>query len=264
MIVNLSYPRGPSVNDCIPSSLCSVSYRLVNDAVDYILELGRFTQMVKFDLKSTYRILPIYPCDQSVLGVSWEFQVYLDHCLPFGLCSAPKIFTAVADTLAWVLHQAGVRYIIHYFNDFLFFGSPLSDEGSQALTTALETLVELRIPVSLPKLEGPSTLVTFYGIVLDLAQLELRLLLDKVERIRGLVSSWLGRRSGHRSDLESLLGHLSHAAVVVKPGLFSSGTCSLYWQRFIGDITLCISMQWSRQTLRGGTVSCKIDLVLCL
>ena len=218
MIVDLSYPRGQSVNDCIPSNLCSLSYPSVDDAVDYVMELGRFTQMVKLDLKSAYRILPIHPCDRSVLGVSWEGQVYLDHCLPFGLCSAPKIFTAFADVLAWILHQAGVRHIIHYLDDFLLFGSPLSDEGSRALTTALRTLAELRIPVSLPKLEGPSTTVTFLGIILDSARLELRLPPDKVERIRGLVRSWLGRRSGRRSDLESLLGHLSHAAVVVKPG----------------------------------------------
>ena len=94
MIVDLSYPRGQSVNDCIPSNLCSLSYPSVDDAVDYVMELGRFMQMVKLDLKSAYRILPIHPCDRSVLGVSWEGQVYLDHCLPFGLCSAPKIFTA--------------------------------------------------------------------------------------------------------------------------------------------------------------------------
>ena len=183
MIVDLSYPRGQSVNDCIPSNLCSLSYPSVDDAVDYVMELGRFTQMVKLDLKSAYRILPIHPCDRSVLGVSWEGQVYLDHCLPFGLCSAPKIFTAFADVLAWILHQAGVRHIIHYLDDFLLFGSPLSDEGSWALTTALGTLAELRIPVSLPKLEGPSTTVTFLGIVLDSARLELSLPPDKVERI---------------------------------------------------------------------------------
>ena len=79
-------------------------------------------------------------------------------------------------------------------------------------------MAELRIPVSLPKLEGPSTTVTFLAIVLDSARLDLRLSPDKVERIRGLVCSWLGRRFGRWSDLETLLGYLSYAAVVVKPG----------------------------------------------
>ena len=61
-------------------------------------------------------------------------------------------------------------------------------------------------------------MVTFLGIQIDTARLELRLPLDKLACLRRIVVNWLGRRSGHRSDLESLLGHLSHAAVVVKPG----------------------------------------------
>lgn len=36
--------------------------------------------------------------------------------------------------------------------------------------------------------------------------------------MRGLVSSWVGRRSGKYKDLESLLGHLSHAATVIHDG----------------------------------------------
>ena len=48
--------------------------------------------------------------------------------------------------------------------------------------------------------------------------MELRLPHDKLLRLKSLVANWLGRRSGRRLEVESLLGHLSHAAVVVKPG----------------------------------------------
>ena len=51
MIDDLSYPREQNVNDCIPSSLCSLSYLSVDDAVDYTLELGCVTQVVRLDLK---------------------------------------------------------------------------------------------------------------------------------------------------------------------------------------------------------------------
>ena len=60
-------------------------------------------------------------------------------------------------------------------------------------------LAELRIPVSLPKLEGPSTTVTFLGIVL----------VQGSDQFLVIEAVW---------SLESLLGHLSHAAVAVKPG----------------------------------------------
>ena len=94
MIVDLSSPSGRSVNDSISPDLCSLSYPSVDDAVDYVLALGRSTQMVKLDLKNAYRILPVHPGDRRFLGVCWEGQVFIDHCLPFGLRSAPKIFTA--------------------------------------------------------------------------------------------------------------------------------------------------------------------------
>ena len=56
------------------------------------------------------------------------------------------------------------------------------------------------------------------GIFIDTAWLELRLPLDNLAHLRRLVASWFGRRSGHRLELDSLHGHLSHVAVVAKPG----------------------------------------------
>ena len=218
MIVDLSHPRGHSLNDLIPPEACSLSYPSVDDAVEFILSLGRYTQLVKIDLKNAYWILPIHPEDRVLLGISWEGHIYLDGCLPFGLRSAPKIFTAFSDAIAWVLFSRGVRNVIHYLDDFLLFGAPFSNEAQSCLSTTLSTFDELGIPVSLPKLEGPHTSVTFLGILIDTARMELRLPLDKLHRIWGLVSDWRQKRSCRRSDLESLLGHLSHAAVVVKPG----------------------------------------------
>ena len=47
-------------------------------------------------------MLPIYPDDQNLLGVQWEGERYTDGALPFGLRSALKIFSAVADALQWI------------------------------------------------------------------------------------------------------------------------------------------------------------------
>ena len=53
---------------------------------------------------------------------------YVDGILPFGLSSALKIFTAVADALEWCVYKAGVKYIYHYLDDFAVLGSPGSEE----------------------------------------------------------------------------------------------------------------------------------------
>uniref|UniRef100_A0A1X7VB28 Reverse transcriptase domain-containing protein n=1 Tax=Amphimedon queenslandica TaxID=400682 RepID=A0A1X7VB28_AMPQE len=107
---------------------------------------------------------------------------------------------------------------MHYLDELMFFGSPGSEDSEFALQLALDVLAGLGIPVSVPKLEGPSTSVTFLGIVIDFETIELRLPHDKVDHMREVVASWFGRMSGCSSDLESLLGQISHAAVVVRPG----------------------------------------------
>ena len=50
-------------------------------------------------------MVSIHPHDQHLLAMVWGGNIFVDRCLPFGLRSAPKIFTAVADALAWVLYS---------------------------------------------------------------------------------------------------------------------------------------------------------------
>lgn len=48
--------------------------------------------------------------------------------------------------------------------------------------------------------------------------MELRLPLDKLQRLFSLLTRWRGRSSGLHKDLESLVGTLQHASRVVRPG----------------------------------------------
>ena len=50
---------------------------------------------------------------------------------------------------------------------------------------------------------------------MDTHLFELRLPADKLERIQEILRQWSGRRSCTRKELQSLLGHLSHAATVI-------------------------------------------------
>ena len=216
MIVDLSAPRGFSVNDGIREEICSLHYASVDQAVSLILRLGQCTMLVKLDLKDAYRIVPVHPHDHPLLGVTWEGSTYADRSLPFGLRSAPKIFTTVADMLAWAIHCKGVRYILHYLDDFLLLGSPGSLEAEQALSSALHTFNTLGVPVANHKTEGPAMELSFLGILIDTNRFQLRLPADKLARLRLLVAGWQSKRSCTRSELESFVGHLSHAAIVIQ------------------------------------------------
>ena len=218
MIVDLSHPANGSVNDGILSSLCSLHYASVDDAVRIIQTLGVGTELVKLDVKDAYRIVPVHPADYHLLGISWEGNIYVDRALPFGLRSAPKIFNAVADILGWVFSQSGIRHHLHYLDDFLLLGAPHSREAAQALDIALKVFDSLGIPVATHKTEGPSTILIFLGILIDTKRFELRLPEDKLTRLQEMMRQWAGRRTCTRKELESLVGHLSHAATVITQG----------------------------------------------
>ena len=128
MIVDLSYPKGESVNDGVPASLCSLSYASVENATQFIKVLGHGTLLIKIDLKSAYRIVPIHLDDRHLFGIEWNGQVFIDQALPFGLRSAPKLFTAVADAIGWALAHTGIPLHLHYLDDFLFLSPPTATQ----------------------------------------------------------------------------------------------------------------------------------------
>ena len=116
MIVDLSSPQGASVNDDIDFEVSSLSYTSLDHLAALVVSEGRGAFLVKVDIKEVYRMVPVHPEDQHLLGVLWEGIVKM---LPFGLCSAPKIFSALADAVQWILSNNGIRKGLHYLDDFI-------------------------------------------------------------------------------------------------------------------------------------------------
>ena len=118
LIVDLSHPKGKSVNDGIRKDLCSMSYISVDDAIRQIITLGQGTLLAKIDIKSAFRLICVHPADRHLLAMEWQSTVYIDTCLPFGLRYAPKLFNILADLLEWILLNQGVTFLMHYLDDF--------------------------------------------------------------------------------------------------------------------------------------------------
>ncbi len=142
------------------------------------------------------------------------WSLYIDTVLPFGLRSAPKIFTALADGL--ICHNGVQR--AHYLDDYLFFGRAESPECAEALQIALRVCEEVGMPVAVHKTEGPSTALVFLGILIDTVKMEIRLPADKLARLQSLINQWSTKTVCTKRDLLSLIGHLQHACRVVPSG----------------------------------------------
>ena len=148
----------------------------------------------------------------------WKQQLYIDTCLPFGLRSAPKLFNVLADLLLWILEQQGVSPIMHYLDNFLTLAPPDSMTCQRNLDIIKSVCLHLGVPLAFEKVKGPSTSLTFLGIVLDTVRMEARLPTDKLCRIRHQVKAWLTRKKATKRQILSLVGLLQHATKVVCPG----------------------------------------------
>ena len=192
LILDLSSPEGHSVNDGIPSVLCSLSYISVDDATRAVLRAGRGALLAKVDIKIAYRIVEVHPEDRALHGMQFDSLTFVDSVLPFGLRSAPKIFTAIAEALEWISHQAGAETVlhIHYLDDFLIVGRPASNQCGEDLHRLLGVFAHLRVPLAMEKLEGPVTRLTFLGIEIDTDHMVLRLPQEKLTELRAILAQW--------------------------------------------------------------------------
>ena len=190
----------------------------MDHAVALLSQYGQDALMAKIDLKAAFRLIPVQAADWVHLGICWRGQFYVDTCLPFGLRSAPALFNHYAEALDWIMANNYGAQLLHYLDDFLLVGPPGKDTCQEAMSRMLTVCDQLGIPVASEKLEGPTTALTFLGIVLNTSAQQLRLPPDKLEELTGLIRSWLSRHKATKRELLSLIGMLSFAAKVVPAG----------------------------------------------
>jgi hypothetical protein len=216
--LDLSSPRGDSVNDGISRDEFRCQYSKFDDAVDIVLHLGQGSYIGKIDIKHAFRICPVAPEQWPLLCFRWLGQFFTDTRLPFGSRSSPFIFNTFAIALAWiVLNYGTLNFLIHYLDDY--FLANYSRESCQAdMDTFLRICKDLGVPIAEDKLEGPATTLTYLGIEIDTVNMVVRLPAAKLEKIKSLLLQWVGRKKCTKQDLLSLIGLLAFAAKVVKPG----------------------------------------------
>lgn len=103
--------------------------------------LQRGDWMSSIDLKDAYFSVPMARPHRKLLRFEWKGEIYEYQCLPFGLSSAPTVFTKLLKPiLAW-LRQREVRMIV-YLDDILVLGS-FPEEGKARVELIIEILSQL-------------------------------------------------------------------------------------------------------------------------
>jgi hypothetical protein len=187
-IHHLSWPRSCSVNDSNADAEAAIRYDMIDRAITDIVRASHGSVLVKLDLESAFRHIPVRPEDWHLLGFTWENQFYHDLVLGFGCRSAPYIFNLFAEALHWILQRHLPAAIRHYLNDFLKIFAPNIPvlQVQQALEWTLVFSEQLGLHFQPTKTYSPSTTLEFLGIELDTVLMEARLPAEKL----GYLNEW--------------------------------------------------------------------------
>jgi len=78
--------------------------------------------MATLDLKDAYFLISIHTNDRKYLRFVWKRQLFQFTCLPFGLCTGPRIFTKIMKPVVGRLRSIGYRSV-NYLDDLFLLGS---------------------------------------------------------------------------------------------------------------------------------------------
>lgn len=222
IIHDLSHPPDLSCNDGIDRDLCRVDYTSVDHAVSILSKYSTPPLMVKCDLSSAFNSILVHPSDRHLLGFSWTGQdgvrrYYAMTVLPFGLCSAPRIFDEFTDFLEWVIQRKIAGDVIHYLDDFWACAVSYED-AMHALNTIISICREAGFEIQDSKTVYPTYILEFLGIVIDSISRTLSISEDRLSVILEELHEWLHRKYATKRELLSLIGRLMFCSKVITDG----------------------------------------------
>ena len=219
VIQHLSAPEGISINDQIDGNAFSLHYIKVDDAVRAIMQRGQGAYLSKLDIRNAFRLVPVHPDDQCLLGICWAGQFFYERVLPFGLRSSPFIFDKVATAIEWIVkHHFSVQQFFHYLDDFLVVSPSSYGLAQHEHDIVIQAFKYLAVPLAEEKLEGPVQSLTFLGIHLDTVQMTASLPETKLAELRILLTEFSQAAYTTQRKLDQFLGKLSFASTVIVPG----------------------------------------------
>ena len=120
---------------------------------------------------------------QSLLQFQWQGKTYQFVSLPFGLTSAPRVFTKIMKPVVGLLRQMGIRLVI-YLDDILIMHHS-KEELLQVVPLICQLFKALGLVVILEKSQMvPKQEMEFLGFWVNSTSLQLALLAERMRKIQ--------------------------------------------------------------------------------
>ncbi|KAN0032981.1 hypothetical protein ACTA71_011188 [Dictyostelium dimigraforme] len=135
--------------------------------------------MVKLDIKKAYLHVLVDPQFRDLFRFVWKGIHYGWKTMPFGLSTAPRIFTMLLRPALRMLRDTNVS-VIAYLDDLLIV-APTKEECLTNLKKTMDLLLKLGFKLNLEKsILEPTQSITFLGLEID--SLSMKLLVPKEKK----------------------------------------------------------------------------------
>ena len=105
LITHHSYPIGQGINAYIDPYFSTVQYSPFDNAISIVQRLEKNALCTKSDIKSLFRLLPIYPGPFDLLGIQLNGNLYIDTMLPMGLSQSCPYFEKISSFIDWAVKR---------------------------------------------------------------------------------------------------------------------------------------------------------------
>lgn len=179
--------------------------------------VSRHNFMCNIDLQDAYFLVPMHTESRKYLRFLFEDQMYEFVCLPFGLCTAPFVFTKVLKPVVNLLRGKGLISTI-YLDDILCIG-PNAAACAKNVEITTRTLESLGFLINYKKSNLiPSTSCVFLGFIINSQRMTLELPEKKREQILRLIETFSKRKYCTIREFAHIIGKLVDACKAIEYG----------------------------------------------
>ena len=220
IIVNLSYPKGRSVNSGIKKGFylgekMSFTLPTINDVIINLQNSPCKKYMWSIDLAHAYRQLRTDPLSLPLLGITFNNMKYIDLAPPFGCRTSAMACARTTSAVVYILNHKGFKTFC-YLDDFLGIENSLH-KATVAYDTALELLNYLGREISEKKCIPPSQTLTWIGYNINAKDMVITIPNEKLLEIIEECKAWSVGALVCKKQVQMLAGKLNFIAKCIQP-----------------------------------------------
>lgn len=173
--------------------------------------------MATIDIQDAYLLVNVDIEYRKKLRFQWRSQIFEFCVLPFGLCTAPFVYTKLLKPVLYKLRLDG-HLSVNYLDDFCCIGSSYK-QCVENVTATIKLLESLGFIINLNKSHiTPTRSCKFLGYIFDTNNMTLSLPHDKKLRIKEKARMFLKLKKCTIRQFAEFLGYLTSACPAVSYG----------------------------------------------